>query len=116
MAYSPVQPGWDLQILSSDGHVLSELQLKASESLAYAKSALEHFPNIDVLTTHEAASHGADAISLILDSGISDRDLQGPVAAPLEELMEHGWLDVFHDSKYACGSCLNIAEMSFCGS
>jgi hypothetical protein len=97
LAHSPVQPGWDLQILSSDGHLLSELQLKASESLAYAKSALEHFPNIDVLTTQEAASHGADAISQILDSGVSDHDLQGIVSAPLEELTEHGWLYVFSD-------------------
>ena len=97
LAHSPVQPGWDLHILSPDGHVASELQLKASESLAYAHSALERFPDIDVLTTHEAASHGGDAVSKILDSGMSDHDLQGAVNAPLEQLADHGWLGVFDD-------------------
>jgi hypothetical protein len=95
LAHSPIQPGWDVQIFGPDNHVVSELQLKASESLAYAKSALERFPNIDVLTTHEAAAQGTGVISGLLDSGISDHDLQESISAPLEQLIEHGWLDIF---------------------
>lgn len=97
LANSLTQPGWDLQILSPDGHVSSELQLKASESLAYAKSALEHYPHIDVITTHEAASHGADTLSQIIDSGMSDHDLSDAVSAPLEQLSDHGVLGFVED-------------------
>lgn len=97
LAHSAVQPGWDVQIIDPHGHVASVLQMKATESLAYAKSALEHYPNIDVVTTHEAASHGAHAISGLFDSGVSDHDLHHALSGPLENLGDHGWLEVLHD-------------------
>jgi hypothetical protein len=92
LAHSAVQPGWDLQILGPHHHIDSLLQVKATDSLAYAKSALEHYPNIDVVTTHEAASHGADAISGLMDSGMSDHELHNAVSGPLENLGDHSWL------------------------
>ena len=86
-----------VQIIDPHGHVASVLQMKATESLAYAKSALEHFPNIDVVTTHEAVSHGGDAISGLFDSGMSDHDLHHALSGPLESLGDHGWLGLLHD-------------------
>jgi hypothetical protein len=97
LAHSAVQPGWDVQIIDPHGHVASVLQMKATESLAYAKSALEHYPNIDVVTTHEAASHGGDAITGLLDSGVSDHDLHDALSGPLENLADHSWLGVLDD-------------------
>jgi hypothetical protein len=73
------------------------LQMKATESLAYAKSALENYPNIDVLTTHEAASHASHAIGGLLDSGMSEHDLQHAISGPLEDLGGDGWLGLLHD-------------------
>lgn len=97
LAHSVTQPGWDLQIIDPGGHVASELQLKASGSLAYAKSALEHYPDFDVVTTHEAVSHGADAVSGLVDSGMSNDDLQDAVSAPLENLGDQGFLGLLDD-------------------
>ncbi|MFZ0683976.1 MAG: hypothetical protein WAM89_00405 [Terriglobales bacterium] len=97
LAHSITQPVWDLQIVDPDGHVASELQLKASESLAYAKSALEHYPDIDVVTTHDAASHATDAVSGLIDSGMSNDDLHDAVSAPLENLGDHGLLGLLDD-------------------
>jgi hypothetical protein len=97
LAHSAVQPGWDVQIIDPHGHVASVLQMKATESLAYAKSALEHYPNIDVVATHEAASHGSDAIAGLLDSGMSDHDLHDALSAPLENLADHSWLGLLDD-------------------
>lgn len=97
LAHSPVQPGWDVQIIDPHNHVASVLQMKATDSLAYAKSALEHYPNIDVVTTHEAVSHGGHAISGLFDSGMSDHDLHQSLSGPLENLSDHGWLGVLHD-------------------
>ena len=97
LAHSAVQPGWDVQIIDPHGHVASVLQMKATESLAYAKSALEHYPNIDVVTTHEAASHGGHALRGLFDSGMSDHDLHNALSGPLENLGDNGWLGVLHE-------------------
>jgi hypothetical protein len=97
LAHSAVQPGWDVQIIGPHDHVDSVLQMKATESLAYAKSALEHYPNIDVVTTHDAVAHGSHAISGLLDSGMSDHDLHHAISGPLESVGDHGWLGVLHD-------------------
>ena len=58
LAESAIQPGWDLQIINSDGSVAQELQLKATESLSYVKEALERYPDIGVLTTDEVFNAG----------------------------------------------------------
>jgi hypothetical protein len=57
LAASPTQEGWDLVIKDSHGHVLDQLQLKATASLAYIKEALEAHPEIDVVSTHEVFDH-----------------------------------------------------------
>lgn len=57
LASSPTQEGWDVVIKDSSGHVLDQLQLKATESLSYIKEALAAHPDIDVVTTHDVFDH-----------------------------------------------------------
>jgi hypothetical protein len=57
LAASPTQEGWDVVIKDSHGHVLDQLQLKATDSLAYIKEALAAHPEIDIVSTHEVFEH-----------------------------------------------------------
>jgi hypothetical protein len=88
LAETATQPGWDLQILDPDGSVAQELQLKATQSLAYVKEALERYPDIDVLTTDEVLDAGGDAVQGIFASGLSDSALEDTIHAPMEALLD----------------------------
>lgn len=88
LAESATQPGWDLQILNADGTVANELQLKATESLSYVKSALERYPDIDVITTDEVLDSAGDLSNQFFPSGISDEALEEAVLAPMEEVLD----------------------------
>ena len=47
IADSPTQAGWDVQIVNEDdGSVIEELQLKATDSMSYIKSALTEYADI----------------------------------------------------------------------
>lgn len=72
------QPGWDIAITDSDGHVAEVVQLKATESIGYIKHALDRYPDIKIITTSEAA-HALDSPHLVIDSGISDRAIEKTV-------------------------------------
>ena len=85
LADSPIQPGWDLQILNADGTVDKVLQLKATDYLSRVKDALEKYPDIDVLTTVEAAD---DVPNQILSSGMSDAELEEAIRGPMEPLLD----------------------------
>ena len=74
LADSMTQPGWDLRIVDEHGDVVEYLQLKATDSVSYIRSALERYPDIQILATDEVADSG-----LVLDSGITDRDLRAHV-------------------------------------
>jgi len=94
LAESMTQPGWDLQIVDSHGLVVEYLQLKATDSVGYIRSALERYPDIEILATTDVSDSG-----LVLDSGISDHLLREKVGeaidavdVPLPEL----FLDHFH--------------------
>ena len=84
LAESATQSGWDLKIVNEDGSVSEEIQLKATESMAYVKKALERYPDIRVATTSEIN----DARDEILDTGISDQQLECVTEAQLNELSE----------------------------
>ncbi len=70
--------------MNEDGSVSEEIQLKATESMAYVKKALERYPDIRVATTSEID----DARDEILDTGISDQQLERVTEAQLNELSE----------------------------
>ncbi len=88
LAESATQPGWDLEILNADGSVAQELQLKATQSLAYVKEALERYPDIDVLTTDEVLNAGGEAVQGIFPSGFSDSAIEDTIQAPMEALFD----------------------------
>ena len=88
LADDPTQMGWDLQILNTDGSVVQELQLKATESLSYVKEALEKYPNIEILTTEEISN---ELSKNILASNISENSLEELIISPMEDLLDSSW-------------------------
>lgn len=94
LAESMTQPGWDLRIVGEHGATVDYLQLKATDSVGYIKSALERYPDIQILATGDVAHSG-----LVLDSGISDLDLREQVGAAVDvvnnSLAESFW-EHFH--------------------
>lgn len=79
LAESMTQPGWDLRIVDEHSAAVEYLQLKATDSVAYIRSALERYPDIQILATGEVAHSG-----LVLDSGISDQTLRAHVGAGVD--------------------------------
>lgn len=94
LAGSMTQPGWDLRIVDEHGDLVEYLQLKATDSVSYIRSALERYPDIQILATDEVAHSG-----LVLDSGISDQDLRAHVAMGVDAVdvsLTESFLDHFH--------------------
>lgn len=85
LADSPTQPGWDLNILNSDGTTDELLQLKSTESIAYVKTALEKYPDISVVTTNEVPSEISDQI---FSSDISDQEIEAMITDPISNLFD----------------------------
>jgi hypothetical protein len=81
LAASPTQEGWDVVIKDSHGHVLDQLQLKATDSLAYIKEALAAHPEIDIISTHEVFEHldGSGIEERVTAVDFSDNQLTGHV-------------------------------------
>jgi hypothetical protein len=87
LASTPTQPGWDMEILNSDGTIATQLQLKATDSVSYVREALEKYPDIKVLTTSEVAE--ADQLTdAVLNSGVSKAELEAQVVGPMEDLLD----------------------------
>lgn len=77
LADSPTQEGWDIVIHNAGGHIVDQLQLKATDSLSYIEEALARHPEIDVVATHEVFQHIDDpeVMSHLIDSGFSNQQL-----------------------------------------
>ena len=84
LAESPTQPGWDLRIENADGSIAEVLQLKATESMAYIKQALERYPDIRVVTSSEID----DAALSIIGTDISNHQLERITQAQIDEMGE----------------------------
>ena len=94
LAESMTQPGWDLRIVDEHGAAVEYLQLKATDSVAYIRTALERYPDIQVLATGEVADSG-----LVLDSGITDQELRAHVEVGVDAVdvsLTENFLDHFH--------------------
>ncbi len=76
MAEKSNQPGWDVQILDSNGSVSEYLQLKATNSVGYIHDTLERYPDIAILSTDEVAT---ELDGLVLNSGISEEEVRNQV-------------------------------------
>jgi hypothetical protein len=83
LADSPIQPGWDMQILNPDGSLADSIQLKATESVGYVHEALARYPDTPVFATHEVASRMAD--DGIIDSGILNDHLTNGVSDQISD-------------------------------
>lgn len=83
LADSPIQPGWDMQILNPDGSLADSIQLKATESISYVHEALARYPDTPVFATHEVASRMAD--DGIIDSGILNDHLTNGVSGQISD-------------------------------
>ena len=97
LAESATQPGWDLQIVNHDGSIMSELQLKATNSLSYLKGALEKYPDIDIITTDDTIASADNLSNHIFPSGISNEDLQNTVYDSMEDLTDKPFEEFFGD-------------------
>ena len=94
LADSMTQPGWDLRIVDKHGTVVEYLQLKATDSVGYIRSALERYPDVQILATDEVGHSG-----LVLDSDISDDVLREHVGAAVDAAdvsLTEAFFDHFH--------------------
>lgn len=94
LAESMTQPGWDLRIQDEYGAAVEYLQLKATDSVGYIRTALERYPDIQILSTGEVAGSG-----LVLDSGITDQELRAQVLEGVDAVdasLSEVFLDHFH--------------------
>jgi hypothetical protein len=80
-------PDSDLLILEN-GFVVEELQLKATDSVAYVNGALVENPGIDIIATSEVANviNSED----VIDSGISDAFLEEVVVEAISPVSVAG--------------------------
>ena len=78
VAESMNQPGWDVQIVSGDGSVVQYLQMKATDSGAYIREALERYPDFQIVSTSEVAAE-LDGNAMVLDAGIGNDELKRQV-------------------------------------
>ena len=89
LADSPTQQGWDVEIVNQDGTLDEALQLKATESMSYVKTALDENPDIRVVVPSELEDEAANSAQLI-STDISNASLKNEVGDQLGELSESG--------------------------
>ncbi|PVZ65655.1 hypothetical protein [Pelagibaculum spongiae] len=73
-------PVTDISIFDGD-EVISEMQLKATDSASYINATLNDHPDVEIVTTTEVAQ-GLDS-EMVIDSGISNDELNDSVANAL---------------------------------
>jgi hypothetical protein len=78
VAESMTQPGWDVRIVSDDGAVVQYLQMKATDSGAYIREALERYPDFQIVATSEVGAQ-LDGNAMLLDANIGNEELKRQV-------------------------------------
>jgi hypothetical protein len=83
LATSPIQAGWDIEIVGPNQELVNQIQLKATTSASYVKDALDQYPYIDVVTLADLRGHFAltEFSSDVTIASLSNQDLT-------EELIE----------------------------
>lgn len=90
-------PGVDVAVFD-DGEVITELQLKATDSVSYINTTLTENPDITIVATSEVASSMNN--ELVINSGIEDVALENAVSEtlldeainPVSPVSMIGWL------------------------
>lgn len=75
-------PGADLFVLE-DGQFAYELQMKATDSIAYIDSALQSYPDVAIVATSEVANSFES--DMVIDAGIENAVLEETVSQVLIE-------------------------------
>ena len=95
LADSPTQEGWDLEIIKvEDGSLVEQLQLKATTSMSYVKTALDKKPDIRVAVPSEIDGVKDE----ILRTDISDSDITEAMERQLGEQSEDALNDMLDQS------------------
>ncbi len=83
LAEVPTQAGWDIKISGPDNEISELLQLKASTSLDYVKTAIETYPEIDVITLSdlEGQLSSINNVDKISASSISNQGLEENISS-----------------------------------
>lgn len=89
------QPGWDVAILDQNGIFADYLQLKATNSIGVIQTAINKYPDIQIVTTEEVMNSVSDS-SLILNSDITEKELLAEINQGIG--IGEGFLDVFWDT------------------
>ena len=98
LADSENQPGWDLRIVEkSTGEAVQDLQLKATDSMSYVKTALEKYPDIKVVVPSEFDSKAALQDDVIA-TDISNKALSETTTEQLGEAGESTTKDLIGNS------------------
>ncbi|MDO5352944.1 MAG: hypothetical protein Q4E81_08975 [Succinatimonas sp.] len=74
-------PITDIAVIE-DGDVITEFQLKATDSVAYISNTLEENPDVPIIVTSEVAQNFDDC-NMVIDSGINNADLTDAVTETL---------------------------------
>ena len=82
LAQTPNQPAWDLKIVGENAEIANYLQLKATHNAGYIAATLKRYPDIQILTTSEAASDTMGGF--VMDSGIENAALREQVLKALD--------------------------------
>lgn len=95
---SPNHPGADIRQLDADGHIVAQVQVKATEHWRTIARHLDRHPEVpDVATTREGAEamlqHGVDS-QHVLDTGVHAQALTDHVANHLDNL---NWMHASHE-------------------
>ncbi len=94
------QPGWDIQIIGRDGDIVEQVQLKATDSMSYVKSALEKYPDIRIVAPQELEGRATD-LDDVISTDITNESLENTVGEQLSELSEDAITDIFQQSAEA---------------
>ena len=96
LAESPTQEGWDVEIFNADGSVAEQLQLKASETLSYIKSAFETYPGIRIAVPSEVDATADNLLGTDISLGSlgkrahgqANESAEGPIENALDQTAE----------------------------
>ena len=89
LAESPSEKGWDLEIIDENGESVQRLQLKATESMSYVKSALQDHPDYRVVVPSEVDSATDEIVGAdISHAGLKEEVTTDNVREQFEEQME----------------------------
>lgn len=75
-------PASDLAIFNDDDEIISEIQLKATDSVAYINDTLETYPDVPIIATSEVAQRFSDN-PMVIDSGLDNSYLTDTVNSTL---------------------------------